>query len=105
MEYSSWKKGETPNKSYKEPRKLNVPQRLALAESNKEIGFEEQVNFDKQIMNNCERDKLNGKLNDRYLVQQINQNPFLLNNNYIDDLNVQEKFLRPKSSYQPLKNI
>ena len=98
-EYITWKKGETPCKSFKQENIQPSTQELALAETNKEINFQAQVNFDKQIMNNSERDKLNGKLNDRYLVQQINQNPFLSSNSYLDDLNIQEKFLRPKSSY------
>ena len=42
---------------------------------------------------------MNDKLNDRYMVQQTNQNPFLMGNTYVQDLDVQEKVLRPKSSH------
>jgi hypothetical protein len=28
------------------------------------------------------------------MFNKINQNPFLLGNNYVDDINVQEQFLR-----------
>jgi hypothetical protein len=103
MENYVWKKGESPIKSLKKKKKSNIindPEKLALAESNKEINFRAEVNFDKQIENHSEREKLNGKLNDRYLIQQINQNPFLKNNSYIEDLKIQEEFLRPKSSYE-----
>lgn len=103
MENYIWKKGESPKKSQKKNSKSNIidnPEKLALAESNKEINFKAEVNFEKQIENHSERENLNGKLNDRYLIQQINQNPFLKNNSYIDDLKIQEEFLRPKSSYE-----
>lgn len=102
MENYIWKKGESPIKSKKKISKSNIidnPEKLALAESNKEINFKAEVNFEKQIENHSEREKLNGKLNDRYLISQISQNPFLKNNSYIEDLKIQEEFLRPKSSY------
>jgi len=102
MENYIWKKGESPIKSQKKSKSniIDNPEKLALAESNKEINFKAEVNFEKQIENHSERENLNGKLNDRYLIQQINQNPFLKNNSYIDDLKIQEEFLRPKSSYE-----
>ena len=103
MENYIWKKGESPIKSQKKNSKSNIidnPQKLALAETTKEINFKAEVNFEKQIENHSERENLNGKLNDRYLIQQINQNPFFKNNSYIDDLKIQEEFLRPKSSYE-----
>tara|TARA_Y100000389_G_C17456128_1_gene518290 strand:- start:1528 stop:1839 length:312 start_codon:yes stop_codon:yes gene_type:complete len=103
MENYVWKKGESPIRSQKKNIKSNIiddPEKLALVETNKEINFRAEVNFEKQIENHSERENLNGKLNDRYLIQQINQNPFLKNNSYIDDLKIQEEFLRPKSSYE-----
>ena len=103
MENYVWKKGESPIRSQKKIVKSNIiddPEKLALVETNKEINFRTEVNFEKQIENHSERENLNGKLNDRYLIQQINQNPFLKNNSYIDDLKIQEEFLRPKSSYE-----
>lgn len=45
------------------------------------------------------KDNMNGKLSNRQLLQHSLQNPFMIGNNYIDDLNTQEKFLRPKSSH------
>jgi hypothetical protein len=35
------------------------------------------------------------RMSEREMFGQINQNPFLVRNNYIDDLMVQEKFLKP----------
>ena len=35
------------------------------------------------------------RMSEREMIGQINQNPFLVSNNYINDLMVQEKFLKP----------
>ena len=40
----------------------------------------------------------NNKMNERIMYSQINKNPFLLENKYIDDLEIETKFLRPKNS-------
>jgi len=45
------------------------------------------------------KDNMNGKLSNRHLLQHSLQNPFMIGNNYMDDLNIQEQFLRPKSSH------
>jgi len=49
------------------------------------------------IVTHTKREISNNKILERGMVSQINQNPFL-RNNYLDDLNVQETFLRPKNS-------
>ena len=48
--------------------------------------------------NTNERDINNDKLASRYMVSQVNSNPFLANNNYINDIEIQENFLKPKNS-------
>jgi hypothetical protein len=46
------------------------------------------------------------KMSEREMFGQINQNPFLVQNNYLDDLMNQEKFLKPMStSSEKEKNI
>ena len=57
------------------------------------------LNQAEQNMESNKRQNMNDKLNDRYMVQQTNQNPFLIGNTYVQDLDVQEEFLRPKSSH------
>jgi hypothetical protein len=47
---------------------------------------------------NNKREEANHKLNDRYLVGQAKQNPFMPNSNFIDDLEVQLNFLTPQKS-------
>jgi len=41
------------------------------------------------------REDLDMKIADRQLIQQIGSNPFLSNTNYIDDMNIRDKFLKP----------
>lgn len=49
------------------------------------------------VTTHTKREISNNKILERGMISQINQNPFL-RNNYLDDLNVQETFLRPKNS-------
>jgi len=44
------------------------------------------------------REMANEKINERHLISQIGQNPFLIQNKYLDDLEIQETFLKPKNS-------
>lgn len=44
------------------------------------------------------RELANEKINERHMISQIGQNPFLSRNTYLDDLEVQEAFLKPKNS-------
>ena len=112
-----WKFGEPPEKSLKretEKKELSEnPETLALEEGQSFIANTMQTMIDNekydmidlalnQAENNQESNKrqnMNDKLNSRYMVQQTNQNPFLMSTNYVEDLDVQESFLRPKSSH------
>ena len=47
---------------------------------------------------NNKREDANHKLSERYLVGQLNQNTFMINNDYIKDLDIQQSFLMPKNS-------
>jgi len=44
------------------------------------------------------REEANAKINNRYLIGQANQNPFMLSNNYVNDIEVQMNFLTPQRS-------
>ena len=50
----------------------------------------------RQVSN--KREEANAKINDRYLIGQANQNPFMLSNNYVNDIEVQMNFLTPQRS-------
>lgn len=44
------------------------------------------------------REIANEKINERHMISQIGQNPFLSRNRYLDDLDIQEAYLKPKNS-------
>lgn len=44
------------------------------------------------------REEASAKINERYLVGQATQNPFMSSNNYINDIEVQMNFLTPQKS-------
>jgi len=44
--------------------------------------------------NNTKREEVYMQIASREMFNKINQNPFMLGNNYVDDINVQEQFLR-----------
>ena len=56
------------------------------------------LNQAEQAQESNKRQNMNDKLSNRYMVQQTSQNPFLVGNNYVQDLD-EGKFLRPKSSH------
>tara|TARA_B110000858_G_C17632446_1_gene394139 strand:+ start:204 stop:470 length:267 start_codon:yes stop_codon:yes gene_type:complete len=45
-----------------------------------------------------DRDINNEKLVSRYMVSQTNSNPFMANNDYLKDLEVQDSFLTPQNT-------
>ena len=58
-----------------------------------------ETNTNEKIINNFnKRSVVNDKLNERYLTNQVSQNPFFVNNNYVNDLNIRNEFLIPKNS-------
>ena len=46
------------------------------------------------------REAVSNKLSERELIGNGNYNPFLAGNTYIDDLDVQQNFLIPRSSHE-----
>jgi hypothetical protein len=109
IEYFVWRHGEKADRSSKfgdripdteEKAKMIALEEKPLTRSDMDFSFSEFIKnsntSDRENLRN--RDEANNKLNMRYMVQQISQNPFLQKTNYIDDIETQEKFLRPKQS-------
>ena len=92
MEHVIWRRGEPAERSARVKEKIDD---VAVADADDVspvvLALEESVH-------SKDREKINDKMNDRYLIKQMAQNPFLTGS-YIDDLNIQEQFLRPKSSH------
>lgn len=94
MEEQIWTYGEKPEKSYKKPApEKPAPEKLAPI-----TRTDLDINIGELRMSSNKRDQANNKLNDRELVGQVGQNPFHTSNNYLNDLEVQQNFLTPKSS-------
>ena len=58
----------------------------------------------KQTNENTKRSLCNDRISTRCLLIQANVNPFLCDNDYIDDIAAQDKFLRPMDSNQNTLN-
>jgi len=92
-----WSTGEKYEKSSKKDNpNLRVTREIAeLNDNHSEINN----NINNEIFRiNNKREEANHKLSERHLVGQLNQNPFMINNDYIKDLDIQQSFLIPKNS-------
>ena len=117
MEQFIWKSGETPERSHKNDnpnikKEQTPPQSFAMQEGsdfNQQCmamtgisRMEMDLGMAEMNQDSNRRDSMNGKLSARRMIQQVGQNPFHTGNSYINDLKVQEQFLRPKSSHTEL---
>jgi len=64
--------------------------------SMKSLLFEDGTESCMRVSN--KREDANTKLNERCMIESISQNPFLPRNNYINDLQIQDEFLKPRNS-------
>ena len=97
--YWTWsKKGEFLEKSQK---KIKVPiqPEIKSLEENMIINSHQNV-----FVEENKREQNSERMSKRKLVTNRNINPFHIKNNYINDLSVQDKFLRPKNSNFNVKN-
>jgi hypothetical protein len=92
MEEFVWSTGE----KYEQSSKKDNPN-LQVKRENTDINDMNSMNSEIFRINN-KREDANHKLSERYLVGQLNQNPFMINNDYIKDLDIQQSFLMPKNS-------
>lgn len=80
-----------PDKSFKQDKeKLQGEQVNNLVLDNYKV-------YDKSYNTN-KKEYCGEKLGSREWIMQKNMNPFLMNNNYLDDLKTQEHFLTPQNS-------
>ena len=109
MEELVWSTGEKYEKSSKKdnPNLKVKSENTELIDNNSEINNSEinNNNMNNEIFRiNNKREEANHKLSERYLVGQLNQNPFMINNDYIKDLDIQQNFLMPKNSNNDKKS-
>lgn len=107
-----WTRGE----AYERTRRMKHQQEIENKEFSKELekdAYTTSLNHDEntwEIMNkdmygsgfkvSNKRESLDSKMADRGLTQQIGGNPFLGQNNYIDDVSIRDQFLKPINTTQ-----
>ena len=104
----SWSDGSTYERSSRRIDKDQLqenPQEKNIDKEKEPVLIRACETFDNQIMSNCEtihsRDTNNRredtyiKMASREMFNKINQNPFLLGNNYVSDIANQDQYLKP----------
>lgn len=92
-----WRKGEEMKRSYK----CDKERITKLVETNlveKTDDFTTTLEVQKIITHDNKREKTNHRIFNRELITSRPCNPFMKNNDYVKDLDVQDKFLRPQIS-------
>jgi hypothetical protein len=54
--------------------------------------------FDKDFVQHSKREDTDKKLSERQMMCQVNMNPYLTNNSYVQDLSVHDQFMKPIST-------
>lgn len=113
-----WTKGEPYEKSRRIPNKVNTNEDLSnnidtnsnfLNKTNEDLAYSCSLNHDEntwEILNQSfngfrqenKRADTDKRLSERQMVSQINMNPYLMNNNYVDDIQAHSDFMKPQSS-------
>jgi hypothetical protein len=61
--------------------------------------------FDKNFVQFSKREDTDKKLSERQMICQVNMNPYLTNNSYVNDLCVHDQFLKPISTNFGKENL
>lgn len=94
-----WSKGEKYEQSLKTDKEKYFEKVENVAEDYnkmKTLLFDDGTESCMRVSN--KREDANTKLSERSMIENISQNPFLSRNNYLEDLQVQDEFLKPKNS-------
>jgi hypothetical protein len=54
--------------------------------------------FDKDFVQYSKREDTDKKLSERQMMSQVNMNPYLTNNSYVQDLSVHDQYMKPIST-------
>ena len=117
-----WTKGEPYERSRRKPNNNHhvnnddVDNNVDTSKTNKEVelsAYSSSLNYDENtwdILNqevanggfksSNKREDLDVKIADRHLVQQRGFNPFLSENEYVDDVSIRDQYLKPQNTTQ-----
>jgi len=108
MEERVWRNGEGCKRSRKDENPaLAQPIDLALDKKlHTEIKMKEDFspNIGEFGVASSKREDANTKLSERQMIGQVSHNPFLTSTDYVNDLEVQENYLKPKNSNMNIKD-
>ncbi len=89
MNELTWTDGTKPHKSSKNDKDFYLNKNNNDSENKVLIEKSDSI---------TKRELANDKLNQREMIKQVCDNPFLMNNNYIDVISNQQEFLTPQNS-------
>ena len=106
MEFLVWRNNTVAKRSTMAEKKNGEnTENTALNEGNSNINSNKNADLAMDLalgmerpQTNNKREEASNKLSDRYLIGQAIKNPFLVENDYLQDLEVQHKFLMPKKA-------
>jgi hypothetical protein len=100
MDRLAWSDGSKPMKSRKEDRDRYLePKTIDPShDTNSDHNYGNMVEQPIFRQGNTKREDANDKINERDMVGQTCKNPFFTKTTYVDDLEVQQNFLMPRSS-------
>jgi len=100
MDKLAWSDGSKPDKSTKKDRdKYLEPKPTDPSyDSNNYPHHRNMLEKSTFRQDNTKREDANDKINKRAMIGQTCMNPFFTNTTYVDDLEVQQNFLIPRSS-------
>lgn len=102
MEQLAWSDGSKPIRSLKEEKskylKYGASELVDETKPN-EVCTSNNIMRDTIFREpNSKREDANSKINEREMIGQTYQNPFFNNTSYVNDIDIQQNFLMPRSS-------
>ena len=108
MEERVWRKGEKCVRSRKDenPELTQALDQALDTKLNTEINMKEDFapNIGEFGIASNKREDVNTKISDRQMLGQVSHNPFLTSTDYVNDLEVQENYLKPQNSNMHIKD-
>ena len=100
MAQLKWTYGTPYNKSKPEDQPT-LKKEPTLKKDPSGVGNNKQLMFDPKetyLFQESKKEDLNSKISERYLVKRNFQNPYFINHNYVQDMEIRNKYLIPKIS-------
>jgi hypothetical protein len=114
MEERVWRNGEKCERSRKgeNPALVQAPERVRALDQALDTKLNTEIKIKEDFAPNIgelgaasnRREDVNSKLSERQMIGQVSHNPFLTSTDYVNDLEVQENYLKPQNSNMNIKD-